>query len=280
MENNPMIEKLRKLIAHERSAREIGNLNEAEAFAEKVQNLLTTHKLSMSEVDFEEREESEPIDWGQVDGADLRCRDKKTKTYWRVTIASAIAEINSCDVVQNGLRSFFFVGRTSDRELAKMLYIYMIELGEELCKKNANEQRKEEAQKFLDLNDITIPESIAALFPKSVVPPYAEKAFQKWMKVHQNSWKVGFGTAISERLHIKYEDMIGASQSGALVHIKKDALAVDDFLKGKTRQSRTISSGSVSEAGFAQGQATGNAVNLSPNRFSGATGRASRLLGS
>ena len=49
--NNPIIEKLRKLIAHEKSARSIGNIHEAEAFASRIQTLLDEHKLSMGEVE-------------------------------------------------------------------------------------------------------------------------------------------------------------------------------------------------------------------------------------
>lgn len=51
---NPIIEKLRKLIAMEQSARSIGSLAEAEAFASKVQELLSKHKLEMSEIELDE----------------------------------------------------------------------------------------------------------------------------------------------------------------------------------------------------------------------------------
>ena len=56
MATDQIIEKLRKLIAHEQSARTIGNIAEAEAFASKIQDLLTAHKLDMSEVDFQARD--------------------------------------------------------------------------------------------------------------------------------------------------------------------------------------------------------------------------------
>jgi hypothetical protein len=59
---NTIVAKLRKLVAHERSTRSIGSLAEAETFAAKIQDLLTAHKLSMSEIDFQAREEGEPID--------------------------------------------------------------------------------------------------------------------------------------------------------------------------------------------------------------------------
>ena len=277
MENNPMIEKLRKLIAHERSARSIGNLAEAEAFASKIQDLLTAHKLEMSEVDFQEREDGEPIDWEKVDGNEIAARSNRTKVYWRVMVARTIAKINGCMVVNDTRsrgRSFFFVGRTSDRELAKMLYIYMVELGEELCVKAAREDREVQSLKF------NVHHSIHSFD----VPTWMAAAFRSWMKSYRESWKTGFADAIVKRLEDRYEETLKAQaqvSANAIVHIKRDALAVQDFLRGKTKRRRGNVRGDNSNSdGYGRGQSTGNAVNLSPNRFSGATGRASRLLGS
>ena len=284
---NPMIEKLRKLIAHERSARSIGNMQEAEAFASRVQDLLTAHKLSMSEVDFQEREEGEPIDWERVDGRDIEGSSMKTRTYWRVTIANAIAGVNSCMIVNaSGSRgtSFFFVGRTSDRQLAKILYVYLVELGEELCLKAAKENKPEQRDVFTARWRNTVKENFGEDSVFMPEPTWAEKGFRKWMKDYRESWKTGFGDAIAKRLKERYEETLKAQAQvslNAIVHIKRDALAVREYLKGKTKKGRGILTGNnANQEGYAAGQSTGNAVNLSPHTFADATGRASRLLGS
>jgi hypothetical protein len=276
MASNPIIEKLRKLITHQKSAEEIGNIHEAEAFAAKIQDLLTAHKLEMSEVDFQAREEGEPIDWEKVDGNELDCAGNKVKVYWRVTLARAIAKVNSCQIVNNTRsrgRSFFFVGRTSDRQLAKILYVYLVELGEEICTKAAKQDREVQSLKFNVRNNIS----------DYSVPPWAQAGFRAWMKHYRESWKVGFGEAVAKRLIDRYEETLKAQaavSANAIVHIKRDALAVTDFLKGKTQKGRGRLTGDNSNAdGYARGQQTGNAVNLSPRTFNGATGRTSRLLG-
>jgi hypothetical protein len=273
---NPMIEKLRKLIAHEQSCRSIGNLIEAEAFAAKIQDLLTAHKLSMSEVDFQAREDGEPIDWELVDGSELNGRSNRVKVYWRVKIARVIAKINSCQVVNNTSsrgRSFFFVGRTSDREIAKILYIYLINLGEELGAKSTREDKKVQSLKFNVHNNIA----------SYAIPTWAAAAFRRWMKMYSESWKVGYSDAIVKRLEDRYEETLRAqtqTSANAIIHIKKDALAVEDFLKGKTKKGRgRLTYTDSNQDGYTRGHSTGSAVNLSPNTFSGATGRASRLLG-
>ena len=276
-EPNPIIEKLKKLIAHEQSARNIGSLAEAEAFAARIQDLLTAHKLSMSEVDFTAREEGEPIDWEHVNGA--------TNLRWRVDIARVIADINSCSVVnQTGSRrkAFFFVGRTSDRQLAKILYEYLTQLGEDLAKKAAKDNRKEQNLRFYDTWKAML---IKRFGPDSVFSPdpkHEQGAFRKWMKDYTESWKTGFGAAVSKRLKDRYEATLREQEqtsAGAIVHIKRDALAVKEFLKGKTRKSSgVIKENDGNQEGFAAGHSTGSAVNLSPNTFAGTTGRTSRLL--
>ena len=268
---NTIVAKLRKLIAHERSARSIGSLAEAESFAAKIQDLLTAHKLSMSEVDFQTREDGEPIDWERVDGSELNVGGRRTKTYWRVSIAHAIAKVNSCEVV-NDTRSrgmsFFFVGRTSDRELAKILYLYLIELGEELVVKSARADREDQIRKFSEHHHI-----------HGIVPSWAKAAFNSWMKDYRESWKMGFGTAIATRLKNQYEESLKAqaAESTAMIHIKKDALAVRTYLARKIKAGRSVSGRARNDDGYARGKSTGEAVNLSPTRLP--ERRAARLLG-
>jgi Protein of unknown function (DUF2786) len=52
-----IIETLRKLIEHEKSANAIGNFAEAEAFAEKFQKLMQAHNLTMADLGLE------TLDW-------------------------------------------------------------------------------------------------------------------------------------------------------------------------------------------------------------------------
>jgi len=274
---NPMIEKLRKLIAHERSARSIGNLLEAEAFAAKIQDLLTAHKLEMSEVDFQEREKAEPVGWEPVDGTAMRGRSKKSHIFWRMLLANTVAEVNGCIMVCDDIddRVIYFVGRTSDRALTKMLYVYLVELGEELCFRSALEQRTAQFKQFADLNHLTMPPEVLLCLPRFA------KAFSKWMKNYRDSWKVGFADAVANRLKVRYAETIAAHQTaGAIIHIKKDALAAREFLAGKTKHGGTVQASLRNEDGLRAGKHTGEAVNLSPHTFAGATGRASRLLGS
>jgi 1,6-anhydro-N-acetylmuramate kinase len=50
MTQEKILEKLGKIKAHMESAQEIGNEAEAQAFASMLQNLLTKHKLEMTDI--------------------------------------------------------------------------------------------------------------------------------------------------------------------------------------------------------------------------------------
>ena len=256
--NNRIIEKLKKLMRHEESARSIGSIPEAEAFAAKIQDLLTEYKLSMSEIEFDARDEGEPIDWENVSGDEINVGGKKVRQYWRMKLATGIAQVNSCQAIGKGARSnsFAFVGRTTDRELCKVLYLYMVELGEELCARCVKSEREVQKLKF----------NVSKGIMDYDVPTWERAAFNAWMKDFRDSWKTGFADAIYKRLKDRYDQaMRDATGTNALVHIKKDALAVQDFLKGKIRMSRGASGSRGSDDGYAKGHSTGSTVNLNSN---------------
>lgn len=289
MEIKAIIEKLRKLIMHEQSARTIGNVAEAEAFASKIQDLLTAHKLGMSDVEFDARDANEPVGYERVDYTEIRGAGHQMKVFWILELAGAVARVNGCESLvmmphrrARSARSIAFVGRTSDRELAKIVFIYLAELCEELAAKSTKEERDEQAVQFLERNNLPIPFWIdrEQRTAATIIPPYAKSVFRKWMANYTESWKTGFSSAVSKRLDARYSETLAASgKGGALVHIKKDALAVKEFLSGENVRQAPVRTSSTAD-GYEAGQSMGESVNLSPNRFDGAKGRASRLLGS
>ncbi len=280
MNIDPIIEKLRKLIAHEKSARSIGNLHEAEAFAARIQTMLEDHKLGMDEVAYAEREAAEPIDWEPVSADDIDHTDtynrKNVRQYWQHTLATAIAEVNSCRAIGKGGDNsrFSFVGRTTDRQLCKILFIYMVELAEELCAKAAKEDVADQRDKFNE-------EKFGYGMNRDV-PPWAAPAFRGWMKDYRKAWRKGFSEAVCTRLYAQHAAAeVKSAGTAAMVHLKKDTIAVNDFLKGKVRAGTKMRVSGSNEDGYARGKSTGSAVNLSPNRFAPkSAGRIVGLLGS
>ncbi len=114
---NKIIEKLRKLIAHAKSAREIGNVAEAEAFAEKIQELLDTHNLSMSEIEIETAKSSVNHSHSGLHAIN----------QWQQLFCNNLAAINGCRLVLRGTE-ITLVGSDVDRLIVIEIYEYFTEL--------------------------------------------------------------------------------------------------------------------------------------------------------
>ncbi|MEQ1644262.1 MAG: DUF2786 domain-containing protein, partial [Pyrinomonadaceae bacterium] len=121
--NEQIIDKLRKLINHEKSAREIGNIEEAAAFAAKIQSFIDKYNIELSEIDL------------NVEQNDIRSETlvADCKPQWMRFLLAEIAEINGCSIVfrSNGYDVY---GMPIDIELVATLYAYFAELGVHLQK--------------------------------------------------------------------------------------------------------------------------------------------------
>lgn len=269
-----VIDLVRKLITHEKSARSIGNIKEAEAFADRIQKILDSHKLGMSEIDWTEREQGEPIAWEHVSSKDPDFHYLGKRRYWQIRLAKAIALCNTCTVIlhRGHGNQLFFVGRTSDRELCKVLFLYLLNLAYDLNERCVQQDRGEQKFKY-----------VCTLKPWQ---DYDINAFNTWMRRYKASWFAGYSEAVSERFNERYresrrqaEKQAAEGNESAIVHVEKDRIAIREHLKGKTSPTSTGRQDDTrSRDGYERGKRSGKAVNLSPNNFAGTTGRTSRLL--
>lgn len=268
-----IIDRLRKLITHEKSARTIGSVKEADAFAALIQKMLDEHKLGMAEVEWVEREEKEPIAWQHVGKEDQEFQYSDSRREWQTNLARAIARCNSCRMIleSDGGNQLYFVGRTSDRELCKILFLYLMGLAYDLNEHCVAQDRGE--QKFHYVNQL------------KAWQDYDINAFNTWMRRYKSAWFEGYSEALCDRFRDLYNQMMKQAQEAAtsgctaLIHINNDIEEVNKSLKDKTRMTTSGRCGDTrNRDGFERGRRSGQSVNLSPHTFSGTTGRTSRLL--
>ena len=120
--NRKIIEKLRKLINHAKSAKEIGNTSEAEAFGVRIQKLLDAHNLSLDDIEIEE----------------LKSTVNKSETQtsavfnWQKSFIVQIATLNGCETVfcRNKIS---LIGTEIDRILTLEIYAYFEKLGRDFA---------------------------------------------------------------------------------------------------------------------------------------------------
>jgi hypothetical protein len=206
-----IVEKLRKLVEHERSARSIGNLEEAETFAGKIQELLLRHKLEMSDVEYRAEEEKEPVlkefipaeEWSRV-SATLRLQS------WIGILVAAVAKANFCNAVRSG-KGICLLGRASDREACKLTFRYLYEIALEVAPREA--QAYAMTDQFLHDRLLT-GQSGAVL-----------------MRTFQSGWKLGYASALYTRLEAQRGQVLAGVREQCLVRIDQLEKAVAEATK-------------------------------------------------
>ena len=111
-----ILEKIKKLVAHQESAKQMGSTEEAEAFAVKIQALLNKYNLSLAQL---------PADKIEEDVIDLNFKTKIPSIGGRSNfqIYSAIAKNNWCKVYLDGgvKNNFILVGSPQNVEIVKFI---------------------------------------------------------------------------------------------------------------------------------------------------------------
>lgn len=134
MTTDKVLDKLKKIQAHAESAAAIGNEAEAQAFASMLQRLLLTHKLEMTDLEFEVMEKIEPIIRKGIDYQDVA--EKKSRVAWRENLASMLARAQFCRIlVTPGSSRITLVGKAEDVAVVEYMIVTLTRATESIVKK-------------------------------------------------------------------------------------------------------------------------------------------------
>jgi len=228
--NEKIIDTLRKLINHERSAREIGNVEEAAAFAAKIQAFVDKYNIELSEIDLE------------VEQSDIRSETlvADCKQQWMKFLLVNIAEINGCSIVFRSA-GYDVYGLPTDIELVSAFYEYFCELGLHLQK--------------------------LGIMSYKLSPEYRRKRKRTRATLSfKDSFGLGYMRALIRRLREQREASYSGSQ--AMIYIgnklSKSIAAVDSLRDIRTTTPK-VKAARVRNPAFDLGVAAGRSVALSPN---------------
>lgn len=117
-------EKIRKLKAHMESAKKIGSEEEAQAFAAKVQELLTAYKLREADIGTGADPE-EPINTSVLTWQEMGLKVRRSRIGWAERLAHLCAHAYYCDFVVASDRHFigWFVGAGTDRDMCRFMFV-------------------------------------------------------------------------------------------------------------------------------------------------------------
>lgn len=256
-----VIERIRKLLAHADSAKQIGSIEEAAAFAAKASDILAQHKLGMS--DLELMIEGETDQQGKEEYEHIK---RRGRTAWYETMASAVARANFCHLtVFSGSARICLTGRESDRAIASYLIQTLAVNGERLAIQHAR---------------------LAMQQHKQAVAEAVREGLESWMIRKPSNPKLsflsGYTAAIIERLHEQRKQQEAHNPhavirlTNALAESKAHAHKLMPNLRSVRGPSGPRSQDRNSrDAGYAAGRS----ANLNAGVGSGGTVRAAMRLG-
>lgn len=203
---NNILDKIRKLIKHERSARSIGSIHEAAIFAAKIQELLDQYNLQMSDVDYQEARSTVNSD---------KILFARELNFWRRSFLAFIANLQGCHIVHGG-GFFIVVGNEIDRLLVVDLFIYFEGLGTHLADRSAREwqqtaEYRRKRKKALHTRD------------------------------YKNSFLLGYSSAVSKRMKEERNKVRESSETG-LIYIGNKLADAQEWTRDNiaTRQIRNL----------------------------------------
>lgn len=231
-----------------RAQKKIGNEAEAQAFAAKVQELLSRYKLSMSEVEYRARDEKEPIGEEVMNMKEHNLKFKRRRVEWFEKLAYVVAKAHYCKtLVTRGTNLVWFVGRKTDRKLAEHVFVTLVHAldgGGKYYEGIAGRAYVEYYNKCKADGDVTL-----------------ARGFRE-------SFLTGFIIRLNQRFEEEFKSMVNeTSTSTAIVRLSNALKEVDQYLddKYKNNQAAPFSSKSnFNHAGYRSGKAAADSINLRP----------------
>ena len=239
-EHHQIMDRLKKLILHERSARKIGSAKEAEAFAGKIQQMLFDFKLDISQIDLDQYEEKEPVgkESVELDGIHRKGNVKKRQELlWR--LAQAVAKAHYCDLlIVPGTARVYFIGRPTDRAVAIEMYHYLVN-----------------AEILFASNDLKAHNRLG-------------RGANRWayLKSHYSGFAHTIGIRYSEQRHKQEMKKTNTNQTQALVVIDRTRTAVTKFMEMHGAPSRVRRSSVSDLKGYRAGVVRGKQTDLGSKR--------------
>ena len=224
-----IIDLLKKLISSEESERIIGNLAAAEAFAAKCQELLFKHKLEMSDLEIADEEVNEPIAAEVMSATEILNISASRYETWTGVLINGICKANFCKVIRTRPNIFNVVGRRSDRTAVMTLFVYLSKACIEMAPREAS----------------------------AACGPFGDK------RGFISSFKLGFASAICQRLRTKLAELKSSTQEQGLMRIDQIERAVSQKYMELYPHTRTGGySCARNRDGYSAGRAYGQSVGI------------------
>lgn len=234
-----LIIKLKKLSSNNPS------VEEASLAAARMQELITEHQISMTEIDINDVEETESFE------CDVLHQENGPRVIsWKMTLANYLARNNLCRFsYQKGNRvknaTYNIYGKPSNIQIVSYMFSYLVNEIDSLCKV---EMARVKAN-----------------------GEYAGKSFSQ-------SFRLGAVMAIGEKLQAARKQTFTASNETALIHVNNEEKDLRKWVDNNYRLRRgTTSINSNNASAYSKGREAGSRINL--GNSGRALGNGPKMLG-
>ena len=234
-----IIDKLKKIKAHEESAREIGSIDEAEVFAKVFQKLLVDYELSMSDVEFAQMRDTSPIEKTLIDWNEYHVNvGQNIRHMWIECLTTVVVRAYGCAyMIRTGSSHIWIIGRETNRQLAEYVLVMLVRSANSISRKESaafSRRCREEGR------------------------PEVSYGYRK-------SFLMGFVTRIKERLE-EARHPTATSGSIAIVRIDTESDDAQNWMR-QTLHTRRASGLTIAATenyiGFRKGQTIANQMDIS-----------------
>lgn len=198
-----ILSKIKKLMNQQESAAQLGNMEEADAFARMAQRMLMQHKIEMSEVEgFSLNKNDIEID-REIHSWDRSVIGRK-RCNWKEQLAISVCKHNSCKIlVHKGYGAITIIGTKESR----MVSSYVLSTLTNFAEREMNRQYAKNYQRAKKLGQTYL------------------------MKGWRQSFLLGFIMEIDKRLREERAKVMseGVSERGLMV-LDAEEKAVDDYI--------------------------------------------------
>lgn len=240
-----IVRRVKKLLNHADSAKELGSKEEATAFAGKAEELMAEYKISMTEVEWAELDENDPIVRIEVDPAEMDgVKECKQRRGWEERLAGIVARAHDCQqIVSTGSNFRWFVGRETDVQVAKYVFARLCAFAQEQAHLDYGRMYRK-AQR----ND----------------EEFDGKGFH-------TSWRMAFASEVSRRYREQQKErrerLEEEGKSTALTHKRNELKKVRKWMDKKLslRSTRGTKQRATNPSGIQRGAEAGREISLSGN---------------
>lgn len=246
-----ILAKLAKIKAMADGAAAIGSEAEAQAFADMLNKLLIEHKLEMSDVEFANLQQEEPVEretWDEFYNRvqllkEAGVKTRKVRVDWMERLASTIARAHCCRIIViSGSSVVQLVGRRSDRVVAEYMIVTLTRAAQDIARKELQKYRWE---------------------------VYKRDGHCKAAQGFHAAFLRSFVIRLMERFdELKRQRTSAPDGSMALIRIDREQKAVDDLMKAMRESKETVKSNALRRQvehhgeGVRRGRALADSVGL------------------